>query len=346
MAKKAAVITTEEIRAGLLKTCARVDAWYIEYESDRSGANTSPPGSYVHRIVAARRPDKLYHWSTHGADGLAWRDDPFQQRLIISGISGVIEHPFNRVFSQFQQKAGIPLPGTAPLEFVFTALGWWSLDNWLPPSTDSLGEAPTALIAIAKSPRYSVSRFQEMVDNHWCYVFQFPGHDRLWIDCDRGCAVLAREIYSEEGGQLLQRVESNGFHEVLPAIWAPSGFRNILFASEGGKSTKILEANTRVLGVHFNNDVPADLFNFKQAPGSLFLRDNGNYEQSMPGGEEQLDYFANQISASAKPGFKFDNPKLQTIEACIEISIIVACFAFLFRRLSRCQEVKRPDGAA
>jgi hypothetical protein len=84
-------------------------------------------------------------------------------------------------------------------------------------------------------------------------VLEYPGYDRLWIDTERGCALLARETHSSRNGALVQRIELSGHREVAPGIWLPSSIRNIQYdynaVSEEGRRRRVIDAVHVVLGM-------------------------------------------------------------------------------------------------
>ena len=76
---------------------------------------------------------------------------------------------------------------------------------------------------------------QEKVEDRWCHVLEYPGHDRLWVDVERNGALMMQEMFNPNTGALLQRIELKGYREVKPGIWAPREFRNIAFDGSGQK---------------------------------------------------------------------------------------------------------------
>ena len=83
---------------------------------------------------------------------------------------------------------------------------------------------------VVASNEYSVVRpLQEEIDKRFCHVLERPAYDRLWIDVERGCALLARETHAQLNGALVQRIELSGHKEVSPGIWFPTKLRNIQY---------------------------------------------------------------------------------------------------------------------
>jgi hypothetical protein len=220
--RRPAAVPPEQLRQQLIESQSRIRAWCIEYES----ADDNKSGkSHPHRVVAAKAPDYFFHWSTHETPGFGWREDPFQQRLTITPSRSIIERPGHRQFRLLTLAPTDRLPGSMPAEFLFMALGWWQFPKR--PPTSLGGKATAALSAIARSPDYIINPWQELVQEHYCHVLECPGHDKLWLDCERGCAILAREVFEADHGVLIQRIEASGHREIKPGIWVPSKFRNI-----------------------------------------------------------------------------------------------------------------------
>jgi hypothetical protein len=251
-----------------------------------------PRGGYFHRTVAAKVPDKYYHWSTKGTLAFNWRNDPLQQRFTINAVSAINEYSGSRSFYVVPLAADKPLPGTAPQEMLFAVLGWWPFAKR--PAPLLVDGSPCVLRDVARSLNYAVSPLQEKVDGRWCHVLEFPGHDRLWLDCGRNCAIVAREMFDPKTGVCLQRIESSGHWEVASGIWVPTEFRSILFdgTAPSGVRRKVADVLFHVLCIKLNDEVDDTLFTFVPRPGSIQIFDDGRFEQKVAGGMEYLDEMA------------------------------------------------------
>lgn len=320
-----AVLSSEELRQRLAKLHSDIHVWYVEYESVPDNDPAQPQGAHVHRIVAARAPDQFYHWSAKGTAAYTWRDDPLQQRLTINSSSAVSEKPIDRTFIITSMKPDDPLPGTIPQEFLFVTFGWWPFEER--PAPRYKGDTPSVLRDIARSPNYAVNPVQQLVDGHWCHVLEYPKHDRLWLDCERNCALLAREILNPKTGSILQRIEMKEHREVKPDIWVPMEFRNILFEESGQKRDrrKLLDVVIKVLNVKVNEPLSDTLFSFEPRPGSIQYFGDGRFEQKVPGGTEYLDEIVGwiqqygQFSRFSTGGFA------ASVEAAIEYIVSIIC---------------------
>jgi len=282
-----ATLTTDEVRQRLLDAHRRVRAWYIEYESPRELMKSGQEESYLRRVVAAKVPDLYFHWNAHGTLGLEWEDDPLQQRFIMGSSFVVADRPPQRSYIYMTWAPEDPLPGTAPNEFLFVALGWWPFPKRPPPTL--FDGAAAVLPAIASSADYRVRPDQELVGERWCHILEYPGRDKLWLDCDRGCAILVREMYGPNPGQLFQRIEASGHREVQPGIWVPATFRNMVPGVRDPKDNQAVDSIINVLNVRLNEDVKDDLFEFEPLPGSIELTVDGVVNQEAAGSEDYLN---------------------------------------------------------
>jgi hypothetical protein len=242
----------------------------------------------LHRVVAAKAPDRFFHYNAHGTPWLDWRDDPKQQRLIVSDDRMVAERPLDRFFVESRPRPDAPLPGTASNELVLTGLGWWPLARR--PSPTKLDNLPIALSAVARSPAYQARPQLEQVGGRWCHVLEYPGRDQLWLDVDRGCAVVARQL-SYPGLARVHRIEFSDFRELLPGVWAPFRLRNLHYerGPDGAAGKVILDATLTVLRIRLNDDVDDARFRFEPRPGSTGRTDGQPLRQTVAGGEEYLD---------------------------------------------------------
>lgn len=281
-------LSTPVLKQRLAEAQARLWAWEVEYESAREDRPGVPAKSYVHRIVAAKAPDRFFHWSAHGTPHLDWRDDPYQQRLTVTAERMFFERPLDRCFIEKRMRPDEPLPGTAPLELLLVALGWWPLAQ-RPPRL-LVDKLPASLSAVAHSAAYEARSSLEHVGGRWCQVLESRGRDQLWLDVDRGCAVVAREINFSVPARV-HRVEFADFREILAGVWVPFTLRNLIYehAQDGVVGQTIIDATLAVRQVRLNEAVDDARFQFKVLPGSAAVIDDRPLRQAIAGGEEYLD---------------------------------------------------------
>ena len=295
----AATLTAPELRAALGKAQDAIQSIYVVYTSDDYDESRFPEGQYLHRTVAAKAPDSLLHMTAHGNATLPWPDDPTQQRTRVRNGHLFNEYPLNRSYLEADvdlKKDG--LPGTLPQEFLFIATGVWPLTSVKPPRPVSPAD-PYVLREVASSEAYNQVRPRlESVNGRWCHVLERPGKDRLWIDVERGCALMARETHASTTGRLAQRIELGGHREVRPGIWFPMEMTNIRYdhdASGEEKQRRVWKnAKHDVLEVHIN-DVDDSVFVWEPSPGALRLPDDAPPVQAKPGGIEHVATIASWV---------------------------------------------------
>ena len=290
----------DELKAKIREQHKRIDSVYIEYRSyDYDGAGI-PEGTYSHKAIALKSPNLLNHIAGHGNAALSWRDDArLQQGILHDGVF-VNRFPWHRSFIEFELDLQDGLPGTLPGELFFWSTGIWPLTDIKAPTVVT---SPAVLPAIAASEQYSFVRpVLESVDGHWCHVLEHPGVDSLWLDTNRGCALLARETREKPGGPLIQRVENTEHQEVAPGVWLPGKIRNIQFdyaaRTPRGQQRRVLDAVHEVQ-VARANDVNDNVFKVSQQPGSVGTDRHGK-TVFVPGGVEHLDLLADWIVAHAE----------------------------------------------
>jgi hypothetical protein len=284
----------------MLKQClaenqARLWAWEIEYESARNDHNGVAANSYVHRIVAAKAPDRYFHWSAHGTPWMESWEDPYQQRLYVSSNRMISERPLHRLYSEHSLGPSDTLPGTASEELLLVALGWWPLAER--PSATLVDEMPSALAKVACSSAYQARSRLEQLGEWRCQVLECPGRDCLWLDIERGCTLVARQI-SYPVQARVHRIEFSSFREMLPDFWAPYTIRNIHYhrSSDGTLGELIFESTLIIKRIRLNEDVEDARFVFQVRPGSVARIEDGPPRQTATGGEEYLDEVAEWVS--------------------------------------------------
>lgn len=299
-----ATASTKQVTEGLAALHREIRAWRIEYQA------TAPDlPFYVHRTLAAKYPDSCFYQGAKGpADfdwqsdtvGTTWKDHPFQDWVLVTPTENYWGKPWNREYGSFPLSREAPLPDKMRTEVLFLALGWWTFEKR--PSPTLVGGAPRSVPDILKSGRYSVAAGQELCQGVWCHVLQDPGRDRLWIDCDRNFALVAREISDITTGATVARVEMSRHREDRPGIWVPREIRNIQFNHRAptpeGWRQRLIDSRVRILDVRLNDDVDGSIFQPEPLPpGAIVLHTDGRYEQARPGGVEQLDRLAGWLES-------------------------------------------------
>jgi hypothetical protein len=335
----AAVLSAEQLKARILEDQRKIHSFYVEYQTERGAypEPQNPPGSYLHRVVAAKAPDRMYYVNAHGFDGLDWRDDPNHKHWYITPQGWFGASPVNRTYT-----TGWPLgeheelPGEIAQDFFFFATGLWVYDQHQPPRLDG---RPIVLREVATSPAYRTVRpRQELVDGRWCHVLENEGVERLWIDIEHGCALLARETNYGTPPALAQRLESGGHREVAPGVWLPSRMRNIQYywraRTEAGRKRQVLNTLNLVLEARAN-DVDDGLFEFRQPPGALDVSRPTDPVQTQPGGlDDYVEHLAGWIQSHKQvmpPAFKVGD----YLAGLPALALIVAFELWLYWRRNR-----------
>jgi hypothetical protein len=293
-------VSTARVLKGLEDLNNAVRAWCIEYEGTAPGLPF-----YAHKTLAARFPDGCLYRGAKGPvdvekprDGVAntsWRDHPFQDWMLVTSARSCWGRSWNREFSDLTLARDAPLPAKMQGEVLFLALGWWTFPER--PSPRLAGDIPRSIPDIIRSKRYAIAAQQELRDGVWCHVLEDPGRDRIWIDCARPFAIVAREIADIATGAKIVQVEMSGHREDKPGIWVPRAIHQIQFnyraPTPEGWRERLIDSRLRILDVRLNEDVDEGLFQLgPPPPGALWHFPAGRYEQVKPGGFDHMDHLA------------------------------------------------------
>lgn len=313
-----------KLRSLLFEAQQRIRSLYVVYESHDYNDKSLPSGYFLRRVVACQGPDSLFHWTAHGHDGLDWQDDPTQQ--IARVLNGVIlnEYPIDRSFYKAKLKLKEEgLPGSLPKEFLFSTVGFWPLSGVKPPR---LNGEPYVLPEIAQCESYDYVRpLLESVEGRWCHVLERRDVDRLWLDVDHGCAMIARETYAKSTGRLAQRLELGGHREFAPGIWFPTWITNIQYdhgATDPQKQMRVWKnAKHDFLEVRINQ-IDEQLFRWIPPAGALRIYDDAPSVQVKAGGLDHLNLLSEWIRRSHKVS---SNHKqlYSSIKFCIFCAVLI-----------------------
>lgn len=329
-----------QLREAIRGVNDRISAWFVEY--GQVASNGAAPDGAIHRLVAARFPHDLYHWSTKGTSRVKWQDDPLQQRLVIAKDQMFWELPMKRFFNRRSIAGHDELPGSMPNEVLWPVLGWWPFESWPTPKLG--GEHPYLLVDVAKSREYQLRQDQALCGGVPCHVLECPGRGTLWFDANRDGCLMAREFYDKESGATIQHLAMSSHKELQPGIWCPMEFQNVVFdykaPTEERRKRRLVDARFRVLNVKLNEDVPDELFEIPEPkPGSIQFFDDGSFEQAVPGGYDYLDEMAGWIERNVdykKPVARASVTEVtcHVIAILISVHIIFLCWRFRRGRLS------------
>jgi hypothetical protein len=281
-------ITLKRLQSELRESQLRIHSVSVAYRS--SGYSKDyPNGSYVYQKLVAKAPSSVLRISAHGHNALDWRDDPLQQWGYITQKQFYNYNPVNKTYKYADIKENSPLPNKMTTSFFFMSTGIWPLDS-RPPYRP--GGRPYTLREVAESSEYHLRPRLEKVGNYWCHVLEHGQGDRLWIDTERDCALLARESDDLNNGYLMQRYELVGHREITDGVWLPDHIRTIQYDSTAGtaegRKRKIKDGVITLSEVQVNN-VDDQVFEFGPPPGSLRIGQHVRPIQTQPLGTIHLD---------------------------------------------------------
>ena len=306
-------VALDTVRESLLEATSRIHSLRFTYRGEDAYRNSEdfPLGTFPKRIVAASRPYYYFHETAHGSDALPWSDDIRRRRCVVMR-DRVYDYWVNdRAFNETPQWSfEAPLPGSMPGEPVMLAVGIWPLTSRPAPRR---GGHPIMLVDVAKDLAYVLSKQTEVIADRSCHVLTKEGVDQLWLDLDRGCSLIARDLYDLKTGRRFLRHELGDHREIEPGIWMPGYFRTLRYhhhAENADQQDDILsDLRFKIMGVSIN-DVPDSLFEFEETAGMLCL--NRETEQgiaavqTVSAGHHHLDHLVQWANRSC--GFVYPTP--------------------------------------
>lgn len=303
-----AVLSNEEVFQQLTENHARIRRFLIEYEATGPDVNY-----YIHKTIAAQAPDDCFY---HGSKGRAefdrtsarvdpqWQSDPFQDWILITAARNNWGSPWSRVFGDFAIKPDTPLPPKVQQQSLFVALGWWPFEKRPWPTLDDA--QPCVIPHLVQARKHGVLPAQEFRSGRWCHVLDNPGRDRIWVDTERRCAIVAREIFDPQTTARIMQIDASQFAAVIPGLWVPRAVHYREFDSHAptpaGRRRHLLDSNIQLLKVQLNDQVDPALFRPQPLPaGAVVLHEDRSYEQIVPGGLELMDVAAKWLAAQPAP---------------------------------------------
>ncbi|GHT18187.1 hypothetical protein FACS1894189_5700 [Planctomycetales bacterium] len=122
---------------------------------------------------------------------------------------------------------------------------------------------------------YKISPQQEDVDGFPCWVVEYPGMDKFWIDTEHGYVVRKRVYHWEPGKPKKFAIHNSDFREVKPGIWLP--YKQIVdkYASIKSEEPKIWDKIASRLYYQLEevliNDVSDGIFDIKPPAGTRIV---------------------------------------------------------------------------
>lgn len=323
-----------EVRALLGETAGRIQSVALTMRIEAMPGPDVPQGAYVQRVLKAKAPDSLFVAAGHGHDRLDWRDDPFFMEHYVSGEKWYEVLPWSRVLVMGEMKwPADPLPPRLGDEIVFLATGWWPLNGRAAPT---VAGRPYVLRDVAESDLFSrVRPQQERVADRWCHVLECPGADALWVDLERGGCLLARELRTPDGRDLVARYDLADHRELAPGIWFPMRIRNQQFdfsaTSAAARRRRVVDAELCMLAARVNEEIPNTLFHYHVPAGALQKASSLEpLKQIRPGGLDHIDHVANWVAMHAADDARASVTLPWALSALFAAA--TACFYLLDRR--------------
>lgn len=326
-----------QLRAELEAARRRLQSVSVSYrfaeEADHADA---APGAYWHRTLAVQAPSSFFLDMAHGADRLDWRDNPGRTRSFALRGRYLVDWPADRGYEERPLPAGEALPTRIGFDHFLVATGWWpSGCPWPAPRVSA--EQPFSLHEVAASPAYRLLDRQEQAGGRWCHVLERPNRDRLWIDADRGCALLARELRDAATGALAQTFTLGGHEEAAPGVWLPGWFEVTYYdfhaPTPAGRRRVVNHFRATILERRANQ-VPAGQFQYEPPPGALRMnRAEVEWKQVRPGGLDYLDLQARHArEAAGARGAGRHGPSVGWFAALPALAVLGVCEVWLRRR--------------
>lgn len=289
--------------------------------------------AYFQKEFTAQSPGLLTFRSGHGHTRLHWQDDPYQQWTHVGPNSAYNIYMVDRTFFPIEMAEDDPLPGTLEGEDFFAATGLWPLRNR--PGIQYLGH-PMVLREVAATAEYSLVRpQQELVQERWCHVLEWPGLDVLWIDVERGFSVLQRELFQPDKGTLDQRIHTGDHRELEPGIWVPGWYTRTVFdhisEQQTGKRTMARRSRTDIIEAELVQYADSH-FTFDPPDGYLKLVRGRQPEPVGNGGTQLLDEIAAwSMRTHASPSLQQERPWLERRMAFAAAAIIALALFAMYR---------------
>lgn len=332
-------LTATEIMQKIAETQQRLESISLRYRVDIG------EGNFLVRTIAAKSPGLFFHDSSHGSPDLEPELDIDRQVVYVLEAEHVNFRPLSRMFHRRKFEPTDGLPGTLKGELFFVATGLWPLHGRRAPR---VMEHALVLAEIATSPDFDFDEEMDQSDGCKCHrIIHISGRDRLWIDTEKGCSIIRRELYDEDCVSPASQFLLSEHREVAPGLWVPFCIRRVDYdtriASRSAKQpSKTIDVTAHVEYVHINN-VKDSVFLFRMPPGSLELESeggSGRAEQRSEGGIDLLNEQATWIKRRMKLREKRAvGDSLPGIAAAVLVAglLMWICFIMMRGRREKCR---------
>jgi len=151
--------------------------------------------------------------------------------------------------------------------------------------------------------KYRVSPTQEDIDGFPCWILEYPGMDKIWVDAECGFAVRKRIYHWGPGLPRKFGIYNRDLKEVKPGLWIPENQVVEKYASIKSEDKKIWDQVACRLyyqldRVDFGEQVPDSLFSINPSPGTNVMDMIRGIEYTIT--EEGADPFAGPIAEGLK----------------------------------------------
>lgn len=191
--------------------------------------------------------------------------------------------------------------------------------------------------------RYRVAPVKEDFDGKSCWVVEWPGMDRIWIDPARGFAVPRREYTWGQGKPLRYAIRNHDYREVKPGLWLPfreveDRYASIISEKESVWGKIAATTEYHLIEVEFNN-VPESLFEVRLPPGTQVADMIRDFRYTVSG-QNDTDPFTAEIEKARREGAGIVPPKRTRLWMILAANALVAVAIVSFWALRRIRSMR------
>jgi len=284
------------VRRSMLEASQRIQSLRCRYRI------TMSEEEYLERTIALKSPLLYREDSIHLGPKIQREMNVSEQITYVVRDQCVIFYPASRTIIEGPWDSNESIPPSLGEDIFLIASGVW-------PLTGRKGLRPYGhphmLVDVASCPDFVCGDRAGLVDGRRCAELRYgSGEDRLWVDLERGCCAIRREIYDRDSGLITSRYSLSDHRHLGDGIWLPFHIRrqeydSRIMVSPHGRQAPLLDIDIVVEHADVNS-VSDEHFAFAPPPGALDLNWNGEpkrVRQVKPGGLDLLDEQAAWIGA-------------------------------------------------
>lgn len=145
----------------------------------------------------------------------------------------------------------------------------WRRHAYHTKARDLKAEQPFSIVSALRSGQYQAPG-RERIDDAECVVFELPGMDKIWLDPNRGYALVKREWRWKAGGMLMMVYRNSDFKKAAEGLWLPLVSTRVAYEYSDAESERPhFTTTTKVTSIEAGSGVPESLFEFRPADGSF-----------------------------------------------------------------------------